>query len=92
MSVASNAELVWSSLRVALCYKSWRRLRFVILRVLRVDLLASSRVGLAIEVEVAWVRVLLAGAYVRTLVGASAVAGRGRSSATSSPLPLKALA
>jgi hypothetical protein len=45
------------------------------LRVLRVDLLASSRVGLAIEVEVARVQVLLASACVRTLVGASAVAG-----------------
>jgi hypothetical protein len=45
------------------------------LRVLRVDLLAGSEVGLAIEVEVARVWVLLAGACVGTSVGAFAVAG-----------------
>ena len=59
---------------------------------LRVDLLASSRVGPAIEVEVARAQVLLAGACVRTSVGASAVAGRGRSCAASSSLPSEALA
>jgi hypothetical protein len=92
MSVASNAELVWSGLQVALCCESWRRLRFVVLRVFRVDLLAGSGVGPAIEVEVARVRVLLAGACVGTSVGASAVAGQGRSGAASSPLPSEALA
>jgi hypothetical protein len=90
-SVASDDELVWSGLRVTLCCESWRRLRFV-LWVLRVGLLAGPGVGPAIEVEDARVRVLLAGACVRTSVGASAVAGRAWSSAASSPLLSEALA
>ena len=60
--------------------------------VLRVGLLASPRVGLAIEVEVARVRVLLAGACVSALVGASAVVGRAWSSAALSLLLSAALA
>ena len=90
-SVASDAELVWSGLRVTLCCESWRRLRLVVLWVLRVGLLASPRVDPASEVEVG-VRFLLAGACVGTSVGASAVAGRERSGAAPSPLPSEALA
>ena len=59
---------------------------------MRVGLLASPRVDLALEVEVVRVQFLLAGACVRTLVGASIVAGQERSSATLSLLPLEALA
>jgi hypothetical protein len=60
--------------------------------VLRVGLLASPRVDLASGVAVVGVQFLLAGACVRTLVGASAVAGWERSGAALSPLPLEALA
>ena len=91
-SVASDDELVWSGLRVTLCCESWRRLRLVVLWVLRVGLLAGSRVDPVSEVEVVGVRFLLAGACVGTPVGASAVVGRGRSSAASSALPSEALA
>jgi hypothetical protein len=56
---------------------------------LRVGLLASPRVDLTIEVEVIKVRVLLAGACVRTLVGAAVVTGSG---VASSPLDSEALA
>jgi hypothetical protein len=59
---------------------------------LRVGLLASPRVDPASEVEVVRVQFLLASACVRTLVGASVVAGWERSSAASSPLPSEALA
>jgi hypothetical protein len=64
-------------------------LRLEVLWVLRVGLLASPGVDLTIEVEVVEVRVLLAGACVRTSVGAAVVAG---SSAASSPLDSEALA
>ena len=64
----------------------------MVLWVLRVGLLASPGVDPASEVEVVGVRVLLAGACVRTSVGASAVAGWERSDTASSPLPSEALA
>ena len=59
---------------------------------MRVGLLAIPRVDLVIGVEVVQVRVLLAGACVRTLVGAATVAVREGSSAASSSLDLEALA